>query len=229
VGWKQYFRKTFDEEVEAGTRWGDLEPYQVTHEGKTYNTVGFVGTSSQLLFSPKIQHPQGVRTRITIKYFFWVQQGATGRATLYIVFYKDAETSKNPDGHDLFGVEHSIGTAPETSTAFEHEFVMEYDGTNKIVWYVDGRKLGETTLEVPLVNFAVVLRIEEASGGTVGILIYEVAAEYYDVWEDWFNMIYSAVQWMVPIMMVVMIVPMIISIIRAPSKKEEERRVVVTR
>jgi len=168
MGWKEYYRKTFESEVQNAQNWGDLAPYQVTVSGTTYDTVGvYSGSPTGYKFSPDIQHPQGVRTRIRIKYIFFVDAGATGKATLGIVYYKDGDTAKDPNGYDLHGVSHSLSTAPSSNLAEIHEFIMEYDGGNKITWYVDGKKLNETTLELPLTKFKVALAVDSASGGNV--------------------------------------------------------------
>jgi len=199
VGWKQFYRKS----------------------------VGYIGTAiGYWLLSPKIQNPQGVRTRIRIKYFFWVDANATGGADIAVVFYKNDETSKDPNGNDVHGAAHSISTPPESNLAEEHEFVMEYDGSNKITWSVDGEKLGETTLELPLSSFRVGIMVEYTVNGNAGIAIYEVVGEYYDQWEDWINQIYGIMQWMIPAMFVIMLVVMVVSALRG-KKQEEERKVIV--
>jgi len=227
MGWKQYYRKTFEQEYENVQNWGDLSPIKLTIGTDVYYTVGYTGAPAGWKFSPKIQHPQGVKTRITVRYFFWVQQGAVGKASIGIVFYKNDETSKDPSGYDLHGASHSLSSAPSANFAEKHELVMEYDGGNKITYSVDGQKLGETTLELPLVNFKIAVATDQATNGDVGILIYEVVAEYYDQWEDWINQIYGIMQWMIPLMIVMMIVPMIVSALRPRKKTEEERKVIV--
>ena len=227
MGWKQYFRKTFEEEWNNAQNWGDLAPYKVTVGTEEYYAVGYAGVPAGWKLSPKVQHPQGVKTRITVRYIFWVNANATGSASIAIIFYKNEETSKDPNGYDIHGATHTLSTPPTSNFAEKHELVMEYDGANKITWKADGIKLGETTLELPLADFKVGVATEEASGGDVGILIYEVVAEYYDIWEDWINQIYGLMQWMIPLMIILMIVPMLVSIVRSPRKKEEERKVIV--
>jgi len=215
VGWKEFYHKTFEEEYNNAKNWGDLEPIRLTlPSNEVYYTVGYAGAPAGWKFSPKIQHPQGVKTRIRVKYFFWVEANATGKASMGVVFFKDGDAARDPDGCDFHGVSHSINTAPSVSTAEKHEFVMEYDGSNKITYFDDGRKLDEATLELPLVSFKIAVTTNEANNGDVGILIYEVVAEYYDVWEDWVNQIYSVMQWMIPIMMVIMVVIMIVSVLK---------------
>jgi len=227
MGWKQYYYKTFEEEYNNAQNWGDLTPFRLTIGTDVYYAVGYTGAPAGWKLSPKIQHPQGVKTRITVRYIFWVEANATGKAGIGIVFYKDGDTAKDPDGNDLHGASHSLATAPSANFAEKRELVMEYDGSNKITYYVDGQKLNEATLELPLVNFSVAVATDEANNGDVGILIYEVIAEYYDQWEDWINQIYGIMQWMMPLMIVIMMVPMLVSAFRPREKKEEERKIMV--
>lgn len=223
MGWKTFFYKTFKEEYDQAKTWGDLIPYKLIVGTTEYYVVGYVGAPAGFKLSPKIQHPQGVKTRITVKYFFWVQQNATGSADIYIVFYKNGETSKDPSGADAHGARHTLSTPPTGNFAEQHSIVFEYDGYNTLTWSVDGKNLGNTTLEVPLTSFKLAITTSQASGGDVGILIYEVSGEYYDVWEDLINQMHSMMRWMIPIMFILMFVPLIISIFRG-GKEEKEKK-----
>ena len=226
MGWKEFFRKTFRENVENAENWGDLVPIKLTIGDDIYYTVGCVSPEGWK-FSPKIQHPQGVRTRIRIDYFFWADANTVGDATLGIVYYKDGDKSKDPDGNDFHGITHSMDVGCSENYWERHEFIMEYDGYNKIAWYVDGEKMGETTLELPLASFAVAVMVSNVTGNQLGILVHEVVAEYYDQWEDWVNQIYGMMQWMIPAMFIIMLVVMIVSVFRSGKKKEEERKIIV--
>ena len=228
MGWKQFFHKTFKVNWDTGEPWGDLELYKITLDGQDYYCVGRASsTPTDWLYSPKIQHPQGVRTRITVRYIYWCGAGVTGKVAIGIVFYKDGDSCKNPEGYDIHGVSIAMLEPPAENIADTKEFAVEYDGTNKITLYSDGSKVGDVTLEVPLVSFKITIKIDEANGGDIGILIYEVIGEYYDQWEDWINQIYGIMQWMIPLMIVMMIVPMIVSALRTRKKPEEERKVIV--
>lgn len=213
MGWREFFRKTFEREVRENRSWGEMQPVKLVFDGEEHYTVGCMSSAPATRFSPRIQHPQGVRTRIVVRYFFFAQQGATGRGAIAVVFYKDGDTAKDPDGHDLHGAAHTLSAAPETNFAEPHEFVVECDG-GRIRYGVDGRTLSEVALEQPLASFAIVAMVEEASGGDVGILIREVVAEYYDFWEDVMGMLVGAVQWMVPVMLVIMVVVLVVSVLR---------------
>mgnify|MGYP000507011862 CR=1 FL=1 len=224
MGWKEFFHKTFESEWNEGKNWGGLYPVILNIGEEQYYCVGYASSEpADWVFSPKIQIPQGVKVRITIRYFFWVVANAYGTASIGIMFYKDGESAKDVEGHNVFGASHTPKQVPTSNLAEKHVLVMEYDGTNKITWYADDKKLGEAILELPLVSFVVGVAVKEASGGDVGILIYEVVGEYYDMWEDWVNQLYGIMQWIVPIMFVIMFIPMIVSILRSPRKSKEER------
>ena len=227
MGWKQFYRKTFESNWETGEYWGDFYPVELTVGDSVYYTVGYAANSpSPVKQSPRIQVPQGVKLRITVKYFFYADANTTGTASIGIMFYKDGDTVKNPDGHDFFGVSHSLSTELDAAFAEEHEMVMEYDGTNKLSWVIDGSYSDETVVEVPLISFVVAVTIDEVGGSlmnNVGILIYEVTAEYYDQWEDWINQINSIIQWMIPLMFAMMFIPLLVRLFRGEGKKEEER------
>ena len=229
MGWKQFFHKTFKENWDAGEPWGDLELYKITLDGQDYYCAGHASlTPTDWLYSPKVQHPQGVRTRITVRYIFWCSAGVTGKAGIGIIFFKDGDSCKDPDGYDIHGVSTIVLEPPAENLADTKEFVVEYDGTNKITLYSDGSKVADVILEVPLVSFKVAIKIEEASGGgDIGILIYEVIGEYYDQWEDLINQIYGIMQWMIPLMLVMMIIPAIVGIFKGKKKTEEEGKVIV--
>jgi len=188
--WVTFFRKTFEKEVANSINWGDLAPQQVTVGDTVYNTVGYVGVPAGQKVAPKIEFPCGKKIRIKVGYFFYADANATGSVALYIVFYKNGDTARDPDGNDLHGVVHSLGSAQSSALYERHELLLEYDGVNKITWYLDGNQAGETTLEEPLVSFAVVLETKEATNGDIGILLYEVTADYwYEELENMFYMI----------------------------------------
>lgn len=228
MGWKTFFHKTFEQEFSENKNWGDFAPLVLWVGDKTYYCVGFHNAASDWKYSPKIGHPQGVKTRIRIKYFVWISADSYGKTSIGIVYYKDGETAKDPQGYDIHGVAYEYDTPASENISEEKELVFEYDGANKITIYHNGEKFGEVTLEIPLTSFAIAIKVDEAYGNQdVGILIYEVSGEYYDQWEDIVNMIYGVMQWMMPLMIVLMIIPLIVSALRPSKKKEEERKIIV--
>jgi len=217
MGWKEYYKidqSQFRDMYSNAQSWGELAPYKVTLQGTDYYGQGVVSSNATAWKqSPKIQHYPGYKTRIKIKYILWVDAGATGKADIGIVFYKNGDTSKDPQGNDVHGARHTVSVAPSVSTGELHEFVVEQD-SGKIVWYVDGQKIDETTLEQPLQTFTIAIMIEDVSGGNIGIVVYEVVAEYYDWIEDLVSQMMNAMNIMVWVMMIVLMVTLVVKAFR---------------
>jgi len=125
------------------------------------------------------------------------------------VFYKNDVTSKDEAGHDVHGGTHTITSAPSVTTSEYHEFVIEQEN-NRIVWYIDGTKLGEAQLESPLSSFKIAVAVDEVSGGNIGIVVTGVAAQYYDYIEDLINNMVNIMNIMMWVMMAVMIISLMV-------------------
>ena len=205
MGWKQFYKITssdFKSYYDRAQKWGDLEPYKVVVGTAEYYGVGLIKSpaESQSIWalSPKIQHVAGAQTRITAKLIFYADAntplGCAGN--VYIVFYTDGDTAKDPQGADAHGISLSLATVPSYNVATFHEFRVEQSG-NKITLYLDGNRVGETTLSGVLQSFAFLVEVaryrvaSEAEPSTAqdahGVVIYEITGEYYDVWEDMFR------------------------------------------
>jgi len=213
---EDYFKELFNK----SEKWGDLNPYKLTVEGEEHFGSGYASSEpSNWLLSPKIQHYTG-KTKITVKYYLWVEAGVTGKASIAIVFYKNEDTSKDESGYDVHGGTHIVSDPPNTNVAEPHEFVVEQEN-NKIIYYIDGVKLGEAVLQPPLTSFKLTIKIEETNYvGNIGIIITEVKAEYYDYMEDMINMILNVMNIMMWIMMAIMIIIIIIKAFRGKKKGE---------
>ncbi|MEM4847119.1 MAG: hypothetical protein QW794_05115 [Thermosphaera sp.] len=211
MGWKVFYKidesqfKRFYDELK---RWGDLYPLRVITPEKTYYGCGAYKTNGTFRFSPKIQHPIGVKTRITIKYLFLAEANAPAgsSSSIGIVFYKNSETSKDPQGYDFHGVRVSLVSSPPSTHVEAKTLVVEQDN-NKIVLVYDG-KSSEYQLEPPLQSFAVAIQVDRYTG----IAVYEVIGEYYDFIEDIFNMMFNV---MMIAMFIVLGVTFVGAIIRA--------------
>jgi len=205
VGWKQFYRITssdFKSYYDRAQKWGGLEPYKVVIGPAEYYGVGLIRSPEEgqsiWALSPKTQHVPGAQTRITVKLIFYADAGTPLGCVgnIYIVFYTNGDTAKDPQGGDAFGVGLGLDTVPGYNVAVLHEFTVE-QSNNKIVLYLDGQKLGETTLSGVLQSFALLVEVvryrvaSEAEPSVAqdahGIVIYEVVGEYYDVWEDMFR------------------------------------------
>jgi len=220
MGWKAYYKVDetyFKDLYEKAERWGNMDSYMFTVQGEEHYGAGKVGTNpTTWIQSPKIQHYTG-KTRIRIKYYLWANAGATGKASIGIVFYKNDESSKDELGYDLHGATHTISEAPSVNTGEPHEMVVEQEN-NRITWSVDGEKLGEATLEAPLTSFKLAVAIDEVSGDQIGIIITEVTAEYYDFIEDMVNQLMSVMNILVWVFLGVSIILMIVKAFK-PTKK----------
>jgi hypothetical protein len=227
VGWKQFYRiasSDFKSYYDRAQRWGGLEPYKVVIGPAEYYGAGLIRSPAEgqsiLASSPKIQHVPGARTRITVKLIFYADAGTPLGcvASIYIMFYTNGDTAKDPQGNNAFGARLGLATVPGHNVAGLHEFTVE-QSNNKIVLYLDGQRLGETTLSGVLQSFVLLVEVaryrvaSEAEASVAqdahGIVIYEVTGEYYDVWEDMFRtmaqMIHVAMFIAIGVMLLIMV------------------------
>jgi hypothetical protein len=207
VGWKQFYRITsseFKSYYDRAQKWGGLEPYKVVIGPAEYYGVGLIKSPAEgqsvWALSPKIQHVSGAQTRITVKFIFYADAGTPLGCVgiIYIVFYTNGDTAKDPQGRDAFGVMLSLATVPGRNVAELHELTVE-QSNNRIALYLDGNRLGETTLSGVLQSFALLVEVaryrvasepssaQDTAQDAHGIMIYEIIGEYYDVWEDMFR------------------------------------------
>jgi hypothetical protein len=210
VGWKQFYKissSDFKSYYDKAQKWGDLYPVKIIIGTTEYYGAGIVGSPDpgQVIggLSPKIAHVAGATTRITAKFIFYADANTptSCTASILIVFYTNGDTAKDQQGYDAHGCEVTLSSVPSTNIAELHEFKVEQSG-NKITWYADGQKLGEAVLNGVLQSFAFYVKsvryyvMSEAESNVAraevqdahGIVIYEVTGEYYDQWEDVFNM-----------------------------------------
>jgi len=215
MGWKEYYRigeEQFKENWDKQESWGDMLPYHLVVDSEDHYGVGKLSDiATNWYLSPKIQHYSG-KTRITVDYYVYAGAGATGKASIGIVFYKNGETCKDPAGNDLHGASHTISEAPSVESVAKHTFVVEQEN-GKIAWYVDDTKIGEEELETPLVSFKLAVKVDEANG-YIGIVITRVAAEYYDVIEDYVAQFTSMMNIVMYIMMAIMFVMLLFKVFR---------------
>ncbi len=240
MGWKQFYKisqSEFKKMYQGSQPWGTLAPWRVTIQGVEYYGAGIIASPGayQEIYglSPKISHPAGYNTRITVKFIFYADanEPLESASSIYIVFYVNSDTAKDESGYDAHGVDVWLINIPSTNIAELHEFKVEQSG-NKITWYGDGQKLGEATLSGTLQSFALYVVTyrylamgrsiaEPAQQDAHGIVIYEVIGEYYDKMEDIFNMITQVMMVMMFIMVGIMMARMIYRLIKPKSKGGE--------
>ena len=222
MGWKTLYsvdESFFRDLYSRGEKWGDLTPYNVYVDSEEHYGAGVItGEPVRFQESPRIQHAVG-KTRITIDFVFFCSADAHGEARIGIVFFKDGESAKDPQGADWHGVAYIIDSAPGSDIADKHQMVVEQEN-GRVVIRVDGEKMMEFQLELPLSSFAVDIDIPEASGtlySGIGIVVTGVRAEYYDWMED-------VVKQMTTMMYIMMWVTMIVTMISLVVKVFRGRR-----
>jgi hypothetical protein len=133
-----------------------------------------------------------------------------------------------------YGAVFPIKQTPSTNIVEFHEFVVEMDGGQLIIT-VDGNKYAPVPLNPPVQSFNLLLAlrryylasesaekpVEPQQQDALALAIYEITGEYYDQWEDLFNMITQVLTITIFIMIGVMVVTMIIRMFRSKKKGVE--------
>ena len=235
MGWKTYYmigQKEFRDNWIMYRNWGSLEPFKITISGVDYYGAGIVASPGELQSvygeSPRIEHPAGVKTRITVKFIHHVDAGEPLQPSsqLFICFYTNGDTAKDYQGYDLHGFQLKLYSVPSQNIDELRTFVVEQEN-NTITYYIDGQKLGSAKLNGELKSFSLFVvstryRVESAGEASAendahGIVIYEVEAQLYDYLEDMFAMFSQIIYLAIPLM----IIPMVLSAIVPKSKKKK--------
>ena len=211
MGWKTIYsitQKDFQNMYNAGQyNWGDHSIFSITYSGQTIWGAGkWAQSGAPPMLSPRIEHKPGFKTRITVKFFVIWERGVTGSVNVGVVFYKDGDTCKDPNGNDIHGASVTLSTPPSTDYGEFHTLVVEQEN-NTIKWSADSIQLGSTSLESPLTSLKIVAYPSNvyvpSTDVFIGYLITDVTVEYYDVWEDIMNQITSMMNMMIWIMIAV--------------------------
>jgi hypothetical protein len=239
MGWKTYFtigQKEFRNNWIMYLKWGSLDPFKITVSGVEYYGAGIIASPLELESvhgeSPKIEHPVGAKTRITVKFIHHADAGepSLSASQLFICFYTNGDTAKDDQGKDLHGFHLVLYNPPSDNIDELRTFVVEQEN-NTITTYLDGQKLGTYKLNGELryfTLFVVSTRYRAESAGEAsaeqsaqdahGIVIYEIKAEVYDFLEDMFGMINQMIYLAIPLM----VIPMVLNFI-APVSKSKKR------
>jgi hypothetical protein len=211
MGWKTIYsitQKDFQNMYNAGQyNWGDHSIFSMTYSGQTIWGAGkWSQQSSPLMLSPRLPHKPGFKTRITIKFFAIWETDVTGEVDVGVIFFKDGDTCKTPEGKDYFyGYGRVEATSHPDYGAF-HTVVVEQEN-NTITITIDGKDPLTRSLEPPLNTVVVATRFLDVVAPTpdvyIGYLITDVTIEYYDIWEDIMNQITSMMNMMIWIMIAV--------------------------
>ena len=239
VGWKTFFKMTSDDfkpYFDQGKKWGDFISFKTITGGKEYYSVGVGGMpdeGSEIKgFSPKIACPLATQLRITVKLIFYADAGTPigCESAIFIFPYKNGDLATDAG----YGAKFPIRQTPSTNIVEFHEFVVEMDG-GQLVITVDGNKFAPVPLNPPVQSFNLLIAlrryrlasesaekpVEPQQQDAFSLSIYEITGEYYDQWEDFFNMITQVLYISMFIMIGVMIVTMIIRMFRSKKKGGE--------
>ena len=238
MGWHTYYslgQGEFQQMSNNNTKWGDLSPYTINYNGQTYYGQGIIGSPAQNQqisgFSPAIQLPSGLPTRITVKYFFYedANEGLGSYSSIYATMYKDGDTDPDSSGSDSFGATNKPNYVPSVNTAEPHQIVYNINGQN-INWVIDDQTTtNSTTLSVAPQHFKIWIVIQnlivaglENQSDAHGIVVYELTCEYYDYLEDMFSQMFNMMFVMMFVMMGVMVIKQFVVLFRSRKKEEVE-------
>jgi hypothetical protein len=211
MGWKTIYsitQKDFQNMYNAGQyNWGDHSIFSITYSSQTIWGAGkYAQSSSPPMFSPKLPHKPGYKTRITIKFFAIWETNVTGEVDVGVVFFKDGDSCRDPNGNNyIYGLDRVEVTSHPDYGAF-HTVVIEQEN-NTVTITIDGKDPRSTSFDPPLNTVTVVARFVDVVAPStdvfIGYLITDVTVEYYDVWEDIMNQITSMMNMMIWIMIAV--------------------------
>ena len=211
MGWKTIYKITqqdFERMYNAGQySWGDHSIFSMTYSGQTIWGAGkWSQQSSPLMLSPRLPHRPGTKTRITIKFFAIWETNVTGEVDVGVIFYKDGDTCKDPNGNDYIYIQDVVSVTSHPDYGAFHTIVVEQE-SNTVTITVDDQYPLSTSLNPPLNTVVVATKFVNVVAPTpdvfIGYLITDVTIEYYDIWEDIMNQITSMMNMMIWIMIAV--------------------------
>jgi hypothetical protein len=239
MGWKTFFKMTsgdFKTYHDQGKKWGDFIPIRFVLDGKEIYAVGLYGmpnVGSEITgYSPKIACPLATQLRITVKLIFFMDAGTpiSCEGAIFIFPYRNGDLATDAG----YGLPFPVRETPSVNTGEFHVFGAEING-DKFNLFYDDIKYAPVPLNPPVQSFNLLIalrryRLESESAekpaGTqqqdgFALAIYEITGEYYDQWEDLFNMITQVLYISMFIMIGVMIVTMVVRMFRSKKKTVE--------
>jgi hypothetical protein len=228
MGWKTFYKvdQSYFNTLYANAQlWGDLITYKLTWQGIDYYGAGYFSNTSVLYkFSPKINITwgsvffQAPKIRITTKVAYIADANSSGSVDYGIVFYKDGDTAKDTAGNDFHGIKNNLSNTSTTLAADFKVVVYEVEG-NTLKVYADGTQYGSYQLETPLTSFRLAISLQPTAGW-VGMIIYEVEAQYYDYMEDLMVNMMNMMNTMMWAFIALMVINMIISLFKRRGEKK---------
>jgi hypothetical protein len=240
VGWRTFFKMTSDDfktYYEQGKKWGDFIPIRFVLDGKEIYSVGLYGMpdeGSEITgYSPKIACPLATQLRITVKLIFFMDAGTpiSCEGAIYIFPYRNGDLATNSG----YGYPFPVKETPSVNTGEYHVFGANING-DQLVLFIDNAVSPPLSLNPPVQSFKLLIalrryRLESESAEKpaetqqqdgIALAIYEITGEYYDQWEDLFNMMTQVLYVSMFIMIGVMIVTLIVRMFRSKKKTEEK-------
>jgi len=239
VGWKTFFKMTSDDFKtyhEQGKKWGDLNPIRFVLDNKEIYAVGLYGMPNEgseiTGYSPKIACPSATQLRITVKLIFFMDAGTpiSCASAIFIFPHRNGDLATNAG----YGQEFPVRQTPSVNTGEFHEFIAEING-DQLTLIVDNYKYAPVPLNPPVQSFDLLIALrryylasesaekpaETQQQDGIALAIYEITGEYYDQWEDLFNMMTQVLYVSMFIMIGVMIVTLIVRMFRSKEKTVE--------
>ena len=236
MGWKTFFKMTsndFKTYYDQSKKWGDLTPIRFVLSGNEIYSVGLYGmpdVGSEITgYTPKIKCPLATQLRITVKLIFYMDAGTpiSCEGAIFIFPYKNGDLATDAG----YGFPFPVRQSPSVNTGEFHEFVVEING-DQFILIIDGVKTAPLRLSPPVQSFNLLIAlrryyvasesaekpVEPQQQDGFALAIYEITGEYYDQWEDFFNMITQVLYISMFIMIGVMVVTMIIRMFRSKKK-----------
>lgn len=220
MGWITYFnidnfRKYY---VEAKT-WGEMVPFAVYIAGQTFYAVGVYGDKPSVKMSPGIDiryfYPPKIRIDLTA--LFYGSKGSSANTGIGVVFYKGANTVKDENGNDLFGIKSSWRELPDDSYSL-HDVEFELDiATRELKWYADGEQIDVTRLNDVPDSLRIVAFATDVNG-TVGAGITKISVSYYDMFGDIMGQMINVIQIVVVFMVVLSVIVAVVRVGRRVRK-----------
>lgn len=143
--------------------------------------------------SPNLPIFYGARTRVVLRYGVYASSGASGRATVGVVFLKRGEPVPTASGGEVVGVTEEVN-GPVTDVLSERLLVLEHS-LGVVSWWAEGLTRAKAFLSTVPDSFRVVLRVDEAEGGRVGAVVEQLDVYAYDVVEDVISVIVPAMSY----------------------------------
>jgi hypothetical protein len=228
MGWKTFYKvdqSYFNTLYTNAQLWGDLATYKLTWQGIDYYGAGYytnVYVSNK--FSPKINITwgsvffQAPKIRVITKVAFVADAQSSGSVDYGIVFYKDGDTSKDTAGNDFHGIRNNLQNTGSTLAADFKVVTYEVEG-NTLKVYVDNTNYGSYQLETPLTSFKLGISVDPGAG-SIGIVIYEVEAQYYDYMEDLMVNMMNMMNTIMWVFIALMVINMILSLFKRRGEKK---------